>query len=105
MERIAKVANGITMSRAKRRSRNANREQPSAIVGADKAETATRIADCARDDCWLQSAEDEHRKWHVRVIAGSAIKNKRLSSNRRTCGRTDQGAGNFSRGDRLGERG
>lgn len=88
MERIAEVANGITISRAKRRSRNSDRKQPSAIVGARKAEAATRVANGSSDDCWLRGAKDEHREWHISIIARSSIKNELLASDRRTCGRT-----------------
>jgi hypothetical protein len=62
MERIAKIANGVTMSRAKRRSRNSNREQPTAIVRARKSETATSVTYGSSDDRWLRRAKDEHRK-------------------------------------------
>jgi hypothetical protein len=102
MERIAKIANGITVSRAKRRSRNSDREQPPAIVGARESETATRVANGSSDDRWLRGAKDKHRKWHVGIIAGSSIKNKRLSSDRRTCARTYQRASDLSCDGRLG---
>jgi hypothetical protein len=102
VERIAKVANGITMSRAKRRSRKSDRERPSAIVGARKSEMATRVAHGSGDDRWLRGAKDEHRKWYVGVVARSAIKNKLLASNRRTCGGTYESASDLSCDDRLG---
>jgi len=102
MERIAKVANGITMSRAKRRSRNSNGEQPSAIIGDRKSEMTTRAGHGSSDDRWLWGAKNEHRKWHARVIAGSSIKNKLLSSDRRTRGRTHQSARDLSCSNRMG---
>jgi hypothetical protein len=101
MERIAKIANGITMSRAKRRSRNSDREQPTAIVGARKSETTTSVTYGSSDDRWLRGTKYEHRKWHVGVVACSPIKNKLLSSDGRTCGRTYQSASDLSCDNRL----
>jgi len=62
---------------------------------------ATRVAHGSSDNRWLRGAKDKHRKWHVGIIAGSSIKNKLLSSDRRTCEGTYQSASDLSCDDRL----